>query len=279
MASSPPQNGIPPQLLKFLEGLHNPHNILFWVQIVPMVLLLGYMLQRYLLGLATRPKFGKQDVAYQEYFASGSSHKNFLTKLGGANGCLRLVVTKDVLWVTSWFPFSLFAALYDLEHVIPLDRIVSLETNSSFGKQGFLLTFTNQQGDKRVLRLRPKRMEEFVQALEPGLNRASPSGVTLQIGPIEPSLSLGEAARKYWHHLLVMGLFPTVAFVGGGYFHIPFGFFIPLFFASVIYGQWPIITKRVPYTFQFVLGAVWLGGGVFAGLVASVISAVAPHHP
>ena len=279
VAASSPQNSVPLQLQQFLEGLHNPHNALFWVQVVPMVLLLGYMLQRYLLGLATRPEFNKQDVVYQEYFASGSSYKNFLTKLGGANNCLRLVVTNKVLWITSWFPFSLLAALYDLEHVVPLNKIVSLETSSSFGKQGFLLTFSNQQGNTRVLRLRPKRMEEFVQALEPGLKRASSSAVTLQTGPIEPSLNFQAAIRKYWHHLLVIGLFPTVFFVGCSYFKVPFGFMVPVFFASAIYGHWPITTRRVPYMFQFVLGAVWLGGGIFAGIVTAIISAVFPRHP
>ena len=79
-------------------------------------------------------------------------------------------------------------------------------------------------------------------------------------GPIEPSLKLQAAIRKYWHHLLVISLFPTVFFVGCGYFKVAFEFVVSVFFASAIYGQWPILTKRVPYMFQFVLGAVWLGG-------------------
>ncbi len=278
-AASAPLDGFPPQIQRILDGLHAPHQALFWVQVVPAILLLGYMLQRYLLGLATRPKFGKQDVIHQEYFASGSSQRNIFTKLGGANGCLRLVVTRDVLWVTSWFPFSLFAALYDLEHVIPRDKIVALETSSSFGKQGFLLTFTDGRGDRRTLRLQPKNMEGFVQALEAGAGRASSAGMRLEIGPIEPRLDLRGAVRKYWRHLLVIGLFPTVAFVGCGDFHVPFGFMVPVFFASALYGFWPVTTKRVPFGFQFVLGAVWLGGGVLAALLASLASAILPHHP
>ncbi len=64
--------------------------------------------------------FRKEEIVYQEFFASGASRKNILTKLGGARNCLRLLVTRDFLWVTSWFPFSIIAPVYDLEHIVPL---------------------------------------------------------------------------------------------------------------------------------------------------------------
>lgn len=66
------------------------------------------------------PMFRKEEIVYQEFFASGASRKNILTKLGGARNCLRLLVTRDFLWVTSWFPFSIIAPVYDLEHIVPL---------------------------------------------------------------------------------------------------------------------------------------------------------------
>ena len=45
-------------------------------------------------------------------------------------------------------------------------------------------------------------------------------------GPIEPSLKLQAAIRKYWHHLLVISLFPTEFFVGCGYFKVAFEFVV-----------------------------------------------------
>ena len=77
-------------------------------------------------AFAVTPTVAPSDIIYQEWYASGHSRKNILTRIGGARNCLRLVVTKDLLWITSWFPFSLITAFYDLEHVIPRDQIMSV---------------------------------------------------------------------------------------------------------------------------------------------------------
>jgi hypothetical protein len=82
------------------------------------------MVWRYVRSIQMRPSFTQADVVFQEWFASGCSQKNIITKIGGARNCLRLVVTGSFLWVTSWFPFSLIAPLYDMEHVIPLRSII-----------------------------------------------------------------------------------------------------------------------------------------------------------
>lgn len=256
----------------FLEALDDHHNPLFWFRWIPTIIIGGYLLQRYFVALVNQPKFTKQDIVYQEYFASGGSNKNILTKMGGASGCLRLVVTKDLLWVTSWLPFSLFAAAYDLEHVIPLRRIRSIAGAKTMGMQNLVLTYADAGGTSHALRLRPKNTPAFLNALETSSARSGTTISAANVVPEEPVPSLNVALKRYWLNLLVMGLFPTVFFVGSGYFHIPFGFMIPVFFASTIYGQWPIMRKRVPYMFQFVLGAVWLGGGIVGVAVTAFIS-------
>ena len=98
-------------------------NPFFWLSLLPSLAFFGYIIQRYVVALRTRPNLAKEDIVYEERFASGASMKNILTKLGGAQYCLRLVVTRDLLWVTSWFPFSVIAAVYDLVHIIPLQSI------------------------------------------------------------------------------------------------------------------------------------------------------------
>ena len=256
-----------------LDWISQHREVLFWLRMVPTVLSGGYLLQRYVTAFLHRPRFRRDQVIYQEYFASGSSQRNFLTRLGGASRCLRLVVTDQVLWVTSWFPFSLIAAAYDLEHVVPLGRIRSVQGKQSFGVPSLLLTFTDDQGSERSLRLAPKNQTKFLAALQ-----ASPvyahavDPPTFNVLPAEPALSTSDALRKYWHHLLAVALFPTVFFVGGANFHLPFGLFVPLFFGVIFYGAWPTLTKRAPYTYQLIMGAVWLGGGLLGGMVSVFVS-------
>jgi hypothetical protein len=141
-------------------------RILFWLSFLPSALFLGYIIRRYVIVARLRPKISKEEIAYEEWFASGASLKNILTKLGGARNCLRLVVTGDLLWVTSWFPFSVIAVAYDLEHVISLRSITSVEPIRAFGIDYLLLLYTDDSGRSHRLRLAPKDGEQFLKALK-----------------------------------------------------------------------------------------------------------------
>jgi hypothetical protein len=105
---------------------------------------------------------------YQERYASGCSQKNVLTKIGGARNCLRLVVSRSFLLVTSWFPFSLITPFYDLEHVIPLDSIASIRRSTW---SGFLLTYRDSKGATHTLRLVPKKPDDFIRSLAVKIER------------------------------------------------------------------------------------------------------------
>ena len=122
---------------------------------------------RFVRAMQTRPRFDHQDIILQKRFASGCSQKNFLTKIGGARNCLRLVVTRSFLSVTAWFPFSLIASFYDVEHVIPLSSITSVKRDSFMGRPTFLVTFTTESDAPRTLRLIPKQADAFAQSLGP----------------------------------------------------------------------------------------------------------------
>ena len=141
------------------------HPVLHWLSIVATVAMFGYMVWRYVRSLQMRPSFTEADVVFQEWFASGCSQKNIITKIGGASNCLRLVVTESFLWVTSWFPFSLIAPFYDMEHVIPLRSIASVRQDRFFGRLTFIVTFTANNGASHSLRLAPKNPEAFTQSL------------------------------------------------------------------------------------------------------------------
>jgi hypothetical protein len=135
------------------------------LNIVAAAAILGYFAWRSIQAYRMRPRYEKSDVVYQEQFASGCSQKNFLTKFGGARNCLRLVVTRSFLLVTSWFPFSLITAAYDLEHIIPLDSIVSVRRSSYIFRKTFLLTYRGADGNEHTLRLIPKRPDDFIRSL------------------------------------------------------------------------------------------------------------------
>jgi len=125
----------------------------------------GYFVSLFMQARRRRPRFEPADVVFQEWNASGCSQKNILTKLSGARNCLRLVVTRNILWVTLWFPFSLFAPIYDLEHVIPLDAIMSVRRSHFLGRRTFLLSYRDSAGGTHTLRLIPRQPDEFIQRL------------------------------------------------------------------------------------------------------------------
>jgi hypothetical protein len=148
-----------------------------WLGLLPAVALAGYGIARWLTSLRVAQCARREDVIYQEWFASGSSAWNLLTKLGGAHNCLRLVVTEHFLWITSWFPFVLLAYLYDLEHVVPLERILSVRRSRFLWMETLILTYGDERGISRSLRLAPKHQDRFIDALRLPPEKLSPTAV------------------------------------------------------------------------------------------------------
>ena len=100
-------------------------------------------------------------VAFSEWFASGYSHKSWMTRLGGASNCLRITVTADELWIGSFFPFSLFADTYDLEHRIPLGSILHVDQQ----KQHIQIEFALPDNGTRRMTLISRKASELNAAL------------------------------------------------------------------------------------------------------------------
>jgi len=108
------------------------------------------------------PSVSDADVTFAERFASGLSHKSFITRLGGASRCLTVIVTKSHLAITTFFPFSIFADTYDLEHLIPLANITRVENLGRITEVEFLMT----DGSHRKLSLRLRNTADFLLALK-----------------------------------------------------------------------------------------------------------------
>src|SRR5262245_27905278 len=141
-------------------------RVYYWIINSLFVLMCAYIIYKYFLALQNRPRIQKIDILYQEWFASGCSTKNILTQFGGGNNCVRLVITKDLLWVTSWFPFSLLAPSYDMEHVIPLGWITEVESKQGSMWRGIRLTYADANVATRSLKLVPRNEECFLRAID-----------------------------------------------------------------------------------------------------------------
>ncbi|MEI9895217.1 MAG: hypothetical protein WDN28_15335 [Chthoniobacter sp.] len=130
-------------VLRHLPHVPHLYRSIFALGLLSGVVPLSYLARRSLVARRHRSAIARADILYRESFASGTSQKNLLTQFGGAHACLRLVVTKDLLVITSWFPFTLLMPVYDLEHAIPISHIVSLDDLQSFERTGLLLIYAD----------------------------------------------------------------------------------------------------------------------------------------
>jgi hypothetical protein len=137
-----------------------------WLGALPALFMFAYIIAKFIAALTHRPRILKSEIKYQEWFASGCSKKNIVTQLGGGRNCVRLVVTQDLLWVTTWFPFLILAPAYDMEHVIPLQRITNIATKQVFKTTIIELTFIGKNDQPRTLILIPKYAQTFKQMIK-----------------------------------------------------------------------------------------------------------------
>ncbi len=137
----------------------------YWLGPAILALILLMAARAYAAGRRRRPKIRQDEIVFQEHYATGASQRNFITKYCGARNCLSLVVTKDLLWITSSFPAAAFTALFDLEAVIPLRSIMSVQAKRFLGATYLLITYTDSHGVRRGVKLSSKNREAFLGAL------------------------------------------------------------------------------------------------------------------
>lgn len=120
-------------------------------------------------------------VLFHEADASGRSLKNWVTKYGGATGCLRITVTENELLVafslSSLPAFSLLpqrlrlhqeqaiSKQSDLDHRIPKARVTSVSVRPGWWKKTYRVDYVDVAGGTHCLELMPKQCDEFERAL------------------------------------------------------------------------------------------------------------------
>ena len=104
-----------------------------------------------------------QEIRFRERGVSGHSNKSMVTKLGGANGVLEVVVTDKELWLKGVWPlFSYIGAMFDMTHRVPKSSIrkcTSVENTIE-------LHFTNESGVGSHVVLELKNPRAFRSAID-----------------------------------------------------------------------------------------------------------------
>jgi hypothetical protein len=119
------------------------------------------------------PKYNKDELLYSESSASGYSNFHIITKLGGGRNCVRLRLTRDFLIISLSFPFSLFAPVFDLVHVIPYQSIIEIKPKKSFWMKGFTIKYRDKYQESVSFTVLPKNIEKFISVLKVKLAKAN----------------------------------------------------------------------------------------------------------
>jgi len=114
------------------------------------------------------PPIAEADLRFIERYASGFSHKNLFTRLGGARNALVVRVLKDAVLIE---PIAIFRWIMpigfnDLEHYVAKSTITRVEPASSFGKDSLRLEFRGKDGAPRTFELILRKPQEFLAALK-----------------------------------------------------------------------------------------------------------------
>jgi len=105
-------------------------------------------------------------VIYSEKFASGYSTKSFLTKLGGAQNSLHVIITDQQLILKCNFLLAFVANKFDLLHRIPLKNLVGTELKNGAFNSKLQVRFNTSDGQERVVVLMSKRNIEIKEVLD-----------------------------------------------------------------------------------------------------------------
>ena len=126
------------------------------------------------------PSLNHVKVIYQERWASGCSKSTWFTRIGGAQNCLRVVVTQDELWIRPQLFLSLFAAQLDLCHRIRHSTIVDARLN---GDDALELAYTTDDGSECRFMLILQHTDKFMDALQSVLGTSNAEPGDAREGP------------------------------------------------------------------------------------------------
>lgn len=113
------------------------------------------------------PSIPEGTVQFRENWASGRSLKNLFTQIGGGRNVLTVLVGRGYLVIKPVFPFNLmfFPEFTDLEHVVPIARIIEVKEIQTLGKEGIVVRFQNESHRESEVELYLRNPELFLEAI------------------------------------------------------------------------------------------------------------------
>ena len=116
------------------------------------------------------PAFPEGTVRFHEKWVSGRSLKNLFTRFGGARKVLDVTVGRGYLLIRPVFPFNLMflPEFTDLEHVVPIDRIIEVKEIESFGQQGVFIRFQSESRTGKDVELYLRNTASFIEVMGKG---------------------------------------------------------------------------------------------------------------
>ncbi|MBK1791006.1 hypothetical protein [Persicirhabdus sediminis] len=144
-----------------LEFVFNNFALCFGLITLWYVVCFSYLVWKRKKKGLTFPNPTDEGVVFSEFKASGSSHKTIFTRLGGASRCLTVLVTENVLAITTPFPFNLLNEKFDLDHIVPLKNIVSVEQRGNATH----LKYTHDDGSSSNLTILLQNPKQFIKSL------------------------------------------------------------------------------------------------------------------
>lgn len=111
------------------------------------------------------PDIPPEKIIFSENLASGASHKNLFSRLGGASRILQISLGKDHLKIKMPMPFALvdFVSGSGLQKYIPTSNIRSVTAK---GGKGVLIEFIDENGSFEKIELILKKRDEFISHME-----------------------------------------------------------------------------------------------------------------
>jgi hypothetical protein len=108
------------------------------------------------------------DAVFSESWTSGRSERNFLTSLGGARNCLRVVLTPERLAIDAEFPFNLVPVelLYDNVQDIPVSAIGRVSERDGLLGRTVVVDFDRLDGRPSRYSLRLRSPDAFISAVK-----------------------------------------------------------------------------------------------------------------
>lgn len=107
------------------------------------------------------PDVSSEKILFKEKRASGFSRKSFITRLGGANRVLEVIITSEELWIRSPLLFAGVGDHSDLIHNIPLNNILKIERINN----KVIISFKTAGNLVATLELNLKKAIEFVEII------------------------------------------------------------------------------------------------------------------